>query len=60
MPRARFWMRPMVDVSAGQTVGHRVKTNIQTSGVHAILVDKTKGVLIGAADPRREGVAIGK
>ena len=40
-----------------QAMGHRVRINEQTSGVHAIAV--TRRGLEGGADPRREGVALG-
>jgi gamma-glutamyltranspeptidase/glutathione hydrolase len=40
-----------------QQLGHEVKLNTMTSGLHAILV--TPDGLIGGADPRREGVAVG-
>lgn len=38
--------------------GHHVKTNDLNSGLHAILIKD--GQLIGAADPRREGIALGQ
>ena len=38
--------------------GHEVKTVDLNSGLHAILIKD--GQLIGAADPRREGVALGQ
>lgn len=38
--------------------GHTVVTREMTSGVHAIM--KSRGKLIGAADPRREGGAFGR
>ena len=38
--------------------GHRVSADLLTSGTHAIVIRKD-GVLEGAADPRREGVALG-
>lgn len=39
-------------------LGHAVRVRDMTSGLHAILVTPD-GRLIGAADPRREGVALG-
>jgi len=38
--------------------GHRVSADLLTSGTHAIVI-RRPGVLEGAADPRREGVALG-
>lgn len=38
--------------------GHKVKPQHLTSGVH--LIRREEGVLTGAADPRREGKAVGK
>tara|TARA_B100001123_G_C14361704_1_gene651225 strand:+ start:21 stop:368 length:348 start_codon:yes stop_codon:yes gene_type:complete len=38
--------------------GHRVTVRNLNSGLHAILIKD--GKLIGAADPRREGVAMGQ
>lgn len=49
---ADFWT-----MTALETLGHKVVHQPMTSGVHTIL--KRGGRLIGAADPRREGVAIG-
>lgn len=40
-----------------QRMGHRVSLMPMPSGVHAIMIDD--GVLLGAADPRREGQAAG-
>ena len=40
-----------------ETLGHTVKMRAMTSGLHAIRV--RDGHLFGAADPRREGVALG-
>lgn len=39
-------------------LGHNVSLKHHNSGVHAILINKD-GTLTGAADPRREGLAIG-
>ena len=39
-------------------MGHEVKIRDLNSGLHAILI--RDGMLIGAADPRREGVALGQ
>ena len=38
-------------------LGHRTTLRDETSGLHVIRIDKDK--LVGGADPRREGVAIG-
>ena len=38
-------------------LGHNVDVKEMTSGLHVILIDD--GLLIGGADPRREGVALG-
>lgn len=40
-------------------LGHSVERADMTSGLHAIWID-AEGRLIGAADPRREGVALGE
>ncbi|HAT84529.1 MAG TPA: gamma-glutamyltransferase, partial [Rhizobiales bacterium] len=40
-----------------EALGHEVKIRDLNSGLHAILIKG--GMLIGAADPRREGVAMG-
>ena len=44
-----------------EAMGHRVRIDEQTSGVHAIAVTRNaRGqALAGGADPRREGVALG-
>ncbi len=41
-----------------EALGHEVHVSPQSSGLHAIAFED--GKLIGAADPRREGLAIGK
>ena len=41
-----------------EAIGHQVKIKETNSGLHFVGVDP-KGGLVGAADPRREGVAIG-
>jgi len=41
-----------------QKIGHKIKLKAMTSGLHAIQI-KTDGSLIGAADPRREGLVLG-
>ena len=41
-----------------EAIGHKVKMKKTTSGLHFVGVDP-KGGLVGAADPRREGIAIG-
>ena len=41
-----------------ETKGHRVKVRNLNSGLHAILIKD--GKLLGAADPRREGIAMGE
>jgi gamma-glutamyltranspeptidase/glutathione hydrolase len=41
-----------------EKLGHTVRINNAASGIHAIRV--TKDGLIGGADPRREGIVIGK
>ncbi|MDX1453751.1 MAG: gamma-glutamyltransferase, partial [Oleiphilaceae bacterium] len=61
---ARF---DQVDIEAGSTyesmqrsfeqLGHQVGVKDLNSGIHAVVFDQ--GKLIGAADPRREGVAMG-
>ncbi|WP_232824628.1 gamma-glutamyltransferase [Algibacillus agarilyticus] len=38
--------------------GYKVKVRSLNSGIHAIIKDKS--LLIGAADPRREGIALGR
>ena len=43
--------------SSLEAAGHKVRTRPMTSGLHAIRV--RGGQLMGAADPRREGVALG-
>ena len=40
-----------------EAIGHQVKIKKTTSGLH--FVGRTKDGLVGAADPRREGVAVG-
>ena len=40
-----------------QALGHRVKSDVMTSGLHVIV--RRQGRLEGGADPRREGVAAG-
>ena len=45
-------------VAGLETLGHTVKTRDLNSGLHAILIKD--GKLIGAADPRREGKAMGR
>ncbi|GIL40341.1 gamma-glutamyltransferase [Roseiterribacter gracilis] len=44
--------------AALEAMGHQVRVSPQSSGLHAIAFEN--GLLIGAADPRREGLAIGK
>ncbi len=47
------------DLAAGLTaLGHKVKIRNMNSGLHVIKIDADK--LIGAADKRREGVALGQ
>jgi len=41
-----------------KSIGHNVQMRPLVSGVHAVWV-REDGTLVGAADPRREGVAIG-
>ncbi|MEG3619899.1 gamma-glutamyltransferase [Magnetovibrio sp. PR-2] len=41
-----------------ETFGHKVKVRDLNSGIHAIV--KQNGVWVGGADPRREGVVLGK
>ena len=43
--------------SSLEAAGHRLRTRPMTSGLHAVRV--RAGALRGAADPRREGVALG-
>lgn len=45
-------------VAALREMGHEVKVNRQTSGVHAI--QRNAGGWLGVADPRREGAAMGR
>ncbi len=45
--------------SSLKKLGHQVKITEITSGIHAITIDNY-GVLRGGADPRRNGVVIGK
>jgi gamma-glutamyltranspeptidase/glutathione hydrolase len=40
-----------------EAMGHRVRIDAQSSGVHVIAV--ARGALAGGADPRREGTALG-
>ncbi len=40
-----------------QSLGHKTRITTMTSGVHLIL--RKGNALIGAADPRREGVPLG-
>jgi len=48
-----------VDLQAGlEALGHEVKVRSLNSGLHAILIDRVR--LYGAADPRRDGVALGR
>jgi gamma-glutamyltranspeptidase/glutathione hydrolase len=44
--------------TALEAMGHQVRVGPQSSGLHAIAFEA--GKLIGAADPRREGLAIGR
>jgi gamma-glutamyltranspeptidase / glutathione hydrolase len=41
-----------------EAMGHHISVEPQSSGVHAIAIED--GLLIGAADPRREGLPIGR
>ena len=41
-----------------EVMGHKINVRNLNSGLHAILIED--GKLIGAADPRREGVALGE
>jgi gamma-glutamyltranspeptidase/glutathione hydrolase len=41
-----------------QALGHEVKAIAMTSGLHVILI--TPAGLVGGADPRREGIALGE
>lgn len=50
---------PLAELKDGLTKrGHKVKVIDLNSGLHGIVIDN--GLLIGGADPRREGVAIGE
>jgi gamma-glutamyltranspeptidase/glutathione hydrolase len=40
-----------------EALGYKTKVNDQNSGLHGITI--TAGGLVGGADPRREGVALG-
>lgn len=42
-----------------ERLGHRVRIGEQHSGLHGIWIDPESGMLHGAVDPRREGVAAG-
>jgi len=44
--------------AALQAMGHKTKVRDLNSGLHAIVITQTG--LLGAADPRREGVAVGE
>jgi gamma-glutamyltranspeptidase/glutathione hydrolase len=41
-----------------EKLGHQVKLKDMTSGLHAVQI-LSDGALLGAADPRREGIALG-
>ena len=41
-----------------EAIGYKVNVRGLTSGLHAIVIDD--GKLMGGADPRREGIAIGE
>lgn len=41
-----------------RALGYRVAPSLMTSGLH--IVERRDGVLLGGADPRREGVALGR
>lgn len=49
---------PQATVKALEAMGHKVIFNDQTSGLAVIV--KRAGVLVGGADPRREGAALGE
>lgn len=42
-----------------EQLGHKVRMVDMTSGIHGIMTSKKQGKYQGAADPRREGTAIG-
>jgi len=46
-------------IEALEARGHTLTERSLIGDAHAILVDKEKGVLLGGADPRRGGIAIG-
>ncbi len=41
-----------------EAIGYKVNVRALTSGIHAIVLDD--GMLLGGADPRREGVVLGE
>jgi gamma-glutamyltranspeptidase/glutathione hydrolase len=59
--RAQIEARPEGDAVAKalEAFGHRVQRKEMTSGLHVISI-ANDGTLTGAADPRREGVALGE
>ncbi|MFQ5466964.1 MAG: gamma-glutamyltransferase, partial [Kiloniellaceae bacterium] len=49
---------PLTDLAPGlRALGHQVNVRPMTSGLHGIAV--TAQGLVGGADPRREGLAVG-
>jgi gamma-glutamyltranspeptidase/glutathione hydrolase len=42
-----------------RSLGHEVRISEQTSGLNVIEVETEEDGLLGAADPRREGAALG-
>ncbi|MCC6473276.1 MAG: gamma-glutamyltransferase, partial [Burkholderiales bacterium] len=51
VPQLEPLARPLADL------GHSVRFEEQTSGLHVIAIDSA--TILGGADPRREGVAVG-